>query len=168
VAFVAALSQPQAIGGPFRLVDHRGAAFTEADLTGRPSLLFFGFTHCPDICPTTLSDVTRLLEALGRDADAINAVFVTVDPARDTPDLLNAYLASFHPRLVALTGPAAAVEAMLQGYRVYARQVPLGGGGYTMDHTAAVYLLDRQGRFRGRFDVSRPADAALADLRRYL
>lgn len=158
---------PSAIGGAFRLVDQNGAVVTEDDLKGKPSLIFFGFTHCPDICPTALFDMTQVYKALGSEGDRLAAFFVTVDPERDTPDILKEYLSSFDPRLRGLTGDPAAVAAMEKAYRVYSKKVPLDDGGYTMDHTALVYLMDKQGRFVAPFNMKRkPADSA-AELRRY-
>lgn len=156
------------VGGPFRLTDHNGRTVTDQDLKGRPFLVFFGFTHCPDVCPTTLFEVSEILRALGADGDRVRALFVTVDPERDTPEKLKDYLSSFDPRLIGVTGDDAAVKAVEKAYRVYAKKVPLDGGGYTMDHTAIVYLMDKDGRFVAPFNMKRrPAEAA-ADLRRYL
>lgn len=158
---------PSAIGGPFRLVDHNGQAVTDTDLKGKPFLVFFGFTHCPDICPTTLFEVSEILGKLGDDASRTNALFVTVDPERDTQDKLKDYLSSFHPRLRALTGAAAAVAGMEKTYRVYSKKVPLEGGGYTMDHTALVYLMDKEGHFVAPFNMKRKPEDAAAELRKY-
>jgi protein SCO1/2 len=157
-----------AIGGPFRLVDQAGGEITEADLRGKPSLVFFGFTHCPDVCPTALFDMSEVLTRLGPDAGKVNVLFVTVDPERDTPAQLKEYLSSFDPHLKGLTGEPAAVADMLRAYRVYAKKVPLDGGGYTMDHTALVYLMDKEGRFVAPFNLKRRPEEAAADLRRYL
>jgi protein SCO1 len=156
-----------AIGGPFRLTDQDGRTVTDQDLKGHPFLVFFGFTHCPDVCPTTLFEVSEVLRALGPDADKVNALFVSVDPERDTPDKLKDYLGSFDPHLRGLTGQPPAIEAMTKAYRVYVKKVPQEDG-YTMDHTAIVYLMDKDGRFVAPFSLKRrPADAA-ADLKRYL
>ncbi|MGD9924895.1 MAG: SCO family protein [Pseudorhodoplanes sp.] len=159
---------PSAIGGPFRLVDQNGAVVTQDDLKGKPSLIFFGFTHCPDICPTALFDMTQVYKALGRDGDKLRAFFVTVDPERDTPEILKEYLSSFDPRLRGLTGDTAAVAAMEKAYRVYSKKVPLEAGGYTMDHTALVYLMDKEGRFVAPFNLKRKPEAAATELKRYL
>jgi protein SCO1/2 len=167
-AAIETMTKPSAVGGPFRLVDQNGTLVTEADLKGRPSLLFFGFTHCPDICPTALFEVTQVLEQLGPDAARIGVYFVTVDPERDTPALLKTYLQSFHPTIRGLSGDAAATEQIVRAYRVYARKVPLEKGGYTMDHTAVVYLMDRNGAFVAPFNLKREPSAAASDLRRYL
>jgi protein SCO1/2 len=162
------IATPSAIGGPFKLVDQNGQAVTENALKGKPSLIFFGFTHCPDICPTALFDMSELYKALGRDGDKVGAYFVTVDPERDTPDVLKEYLSSFDPRLRGLTGDPAAVAAMEKGYRVYSKKVPLDGGGYTMDHTALVYLMNKDGQFIAPFNLKRKPEEAAADLKRYL
>jgi protein SCO1/2 len=159
---------PSSIGGPFRLVDHNGETVTDAELKGKPFLIFFGFTHCPDICPTTLFEVSEILGKLGKDADRVNALFVTVDPERDTKEKLKDYLSSFHPRLRALTGDTASIAAVEKAYRVYSKKVPLDGGGYTMDHTALVYLMDKEGRFVAPFNMKLKPDEAAAELRKYL
>jgi protein SCO1/2 len=160
--------QIAAIGGPFKLVDQNGQIVTDEDLKGRPFLVFFGFTHCPDVCPTTLFEVSEILRALGPDADRTRALFITVDPERDTPAVMKDYLSSFDPHLSGLTGNAAEIAAVAKAYRVYFKKVPLEQGGYTMDHTAIVYLMDKDARFVSPFNLKRPTDAAAADLRRYL
>lgn len=151
---------PSAIGGPFRLAGTNGKTITEADLKGKPSLIFFGFTNCPDVCPTALAEVSAVFDKLGPRAN-VAAYFVTVDPERDTVEKLKDYLGSFDPRIVGLVGEAEALRQMQKDYRVYAKKVPLEGGGYTMDHTAIVYLMDKQGRFVNVFNLNRePADSA--------
>ena len=162
------IATPSAIGGPFKLVDQNGQAVTEQALKGKPSLIFFGFTHCPDVCPTALFDMSELYKALGRDGDKVGAYFVTVDPERDTPAVLKEYLSSFDPRLRGLTGDPAAVASMEKAYRVYSKKVPLDAGGYTMDHTALVYLMDKDGQFIAPFNLKRKPEEAAADLKRYL
>jgi protein SCO1/2 len=156
------------VGGPFRLVDGNGATVTDQDLKGKPFLVFFGFTHCPDVCPTTLFEVSEVFRRLGPEGDKASALFITVDPERDTPTVMKDYLANFDARLRGLTGDPAAIEDVVKAYRVYAKRVPLDGGGYTMDHTALVYLMDKQGQFVAPFNVKRGADAAAAELRKYL
>ncbi len=160
--------QPSAIGGPFQLVDQDGKPVTEAALKGKPSLIFFGFTHCPDICPPALFDISQVYKAMGKDGDRVAAYFVSVDPERDTPEILKEYLSSFDPRVRGLTGDPAAVAAMEQAYRVYSKKIPLEAGGYTMDHTALVYLMDKEGRFVAPFNMKRKPEDAAAELRRYL
>ena len=160
--------QIAAVGGPFKLIDQNGKAVSDQDLKGRPFLVFFGFTHCPDVCPTTLFDVSEMLRALGPDADRTRALFITVDPERDTPAVIKDYLSSFDPHLAGLTGDPAAIATVAKAYRVYYKKVPLDGGEYTMDHTAIVYLMDKEGRFVSPFSLKRGTEAAAADLRRYL
>jgi len=157
-----------AIGGPFRLTDQNGKAITDQDLKGKPFLVFFGFTHCPEVCPTALFDMSEIFTKLGPDADKINALFVTVDPERDTPAVLKDYLSSFDPRIIGVTGDEAAVAAAEKSYRVYAKKVPTDGGGYTMDHTAIVYLMNKDGRFVAPFNMKRRPEEAAAELKRYL
>ena len=157
-----------AIGGPFKLIDQNGKTITDADIKGRPFLVFFGYTRCPDVCPTTLFDVSEVMRALGKDADRTGALFITVDPERDTPGVIKDYLSSFDPHLRGATGDRAAVDAVEKAYRVYAKKVPTESGGYTMDHTALVYLMDKQGRFVAPFSLKRRPEDAAADLRRYL
>jgi protein SCO1/2 len=159
--------QIAAIGGPFKLTDQNGKVFTDQDLKGRPFLVFFGFTHCPDVCPTALFEVSEILRKLGPDADRTRALFITVDPERDTPAVIKDYLSSFDPHLIGLTGDAAAIAAVAKAYRVYFKKVPLDQGGYTMDHTAIVYLMDKEGRFVAPFSLKRTSDAAAADLRKH-
>jgi protein SCO1/2 len=160
--------QTVSIGGPFSLIDQDGKAFSDKDLKGKSFLVFFGFTHCPDICPTTLFEISEVLRKLGPQADRTAALFVTVDPERDTPETMRSYLASFDPHIRGLTGDSAAVDAVAKAYRAYYKKVPLEGGDYTMDHTAVVYLMDKDGRFVAPFNMRRTADAAAADLRQHL
>ncbi len=162
------VAAPASIGGPFQLTDQNGKSVTEKSLQGKPSIMFFGFTHCPDICPTALFEMSEILKAMGKDGDRINAVFVSVDPERDTPDAMKNYLGSFDPRLVGLTGDPAAVAKMTSSYRVYAKKVPLKDGDYTMDHTALIYLMDRNGKFLAPFNIKRSPGEAATDLKRYL
>ena len=157
-----------AIGGPLDLEDQNGRPFGDAQMKGHPFLVFFGFTHCPDICPTTLSDMSLMMKALGSDADRAGVLFITVDPERDTAPVLKDYLSSFDPHLRGLTGTQAQVNAAIKEYRVYAKKVPLTDGDYTMDHTATVYLMDKDGRFVAPFNMKRTPEAEAADLRRYL
>ena len=156
-----------AVGGPFKLIDQNARPITEQDFKGQPFLVFFGFTHCPDVCPTTLFEVSEIFRALGPDAKNLRAMFVTVDPERDTPAVLKDYLASFDPRIVGVTGDEAAIAAAEKSYRVYAKKVPTDGG-YTMDHTAIVYLMSKDGRFVAPFNMKRRPDEAATDLKRYL
>jgi protein SCO1/2 len=153
------------IGGPFALTDHRGRAVTEADFRGKPVAVFFGFTYCPDVCPTTLGEMTGLIEALGPAADRLHWLFVSVDAERDTPGAMAAYLEAFDPRILGLSGTEAQVADAARAFRVYYRRVPLEGGGYTMDHSASVFLLDAAGRFAGTVDYKESEAVALEKLR---
>jgi protein SCO1 len=159
---------PAAIGGPFQLTDQAGQTVTEKSMQGRPSLIFFGFTHCPDVCPTTLFEISEVLKAMGKDADRVNAYYISVDPERDTQAAMKEYLSSFDPRLQGLTGNTAEIAKVLSEYRVYAKKVPLKDGDYTMDHTALVYLMDRDGKFVSPFNINRKPEDAASDLKRYL
>jgi protein SCO1 len=159
---------PAAIGGPFQLTDQAGQAVTELNLKGKPTLIFFGFTHCPDVCPTSLFEISEVLKAMGTDADKVNAWFVSVDPERDTAAAMKDYLSSFDPHLKGLTGEPQAVAKVISAYRVYARKVPLKDGDYTMDHTALIYLMDRDGHFVAPFNLKRTPEEAAKDLKRYL
>ncbi|WP_291849627.1 SCO family protein [Bradyrhizobium sp.] len=162
------VTAPASIGGPFQLTDQAGQTVTEQNLKGKPTLIFFGFTHCPDVCPTALFEISEVLKAMGKDADRVNAYFVSVDPERDTVATMKDYLSSFDPRLKGLTGEPQAVAKLLSAYRVYAKKVPLKDGNYTMDHTALIYLMDRNGQFIAPFNLKRTPEEAARDLKRHL
>jgi protein SCO1/2 len=153
------------IGGPFNLIDQKGAPVTESALQGHPSVLFFGYTYCPDVCPTTLADMTVWLGNLGPAADKLKVYFVTVDPERDTQAQMASYLEAFDPRIEGLTGTRPAIDQMLKEFRVYSRKVG-DGPNYTMDHTASVYLLDSKGQFVGTVDYQENTDTVMAKLKR--
>ena len=141
------------IGGPFVLVDHTGAERTEADLKGRHALIYFGYTFCPDVCPTALADMLIALDELGSDAERVQPVFITIDPDRDTPAVLKGYIPNFHPRLIGLSGSAAQVSRAARAYRVYYAKVddPNAGENYLMDHSSVIYLMDPDGRYLTHF-----------------
>jgi protein SCO1/2 len=160
------------VGGPFSLVDHTGRRVTDRDYRGRYMLVFFGFTHCPDICPSGLSVMATTLDKLGADADKVAPLFVTIDPERDTPAKLAEYVASFSPRIIGLSGSREDVSAVVKAYRVYAKKVASGGGGdpgaYTMDHSTIAYLMGPDGAYRTFFpDLSKP-DQLAAEIRRQI
>jgi len=140
-----------AIGGSFRLTDQNGKTVTDADLKGKWSLVYFGYTHCPDACPTALNDISIALEDLGTKRDAVRPVFITVDPERDTPDALKAYVTSFDAPILALTGTPEQVAQAAKGYRVYYAKHPEAGGEYSMDHSSVIYVMDPEGRFTASF-----------------
>ena len=150
-----------AIGGPFRLVDQNGKAVTDADLKGKWSLIYFGYTHCPDACPTTLNEIAIALDDLGPKRDAVRPVFITVDPERDTPEVLKSYVTSFDAPILALTGTPEAVAQAAKDYRVYYAKHPEPGGDYSMDHSSVIYVMDPEGRFTATFTPeSSPEDIA--------
>lgn len=157
-----------AIGGPFSLVDQRGEPVTERTFQGKPTLYFFGFTHCPDVCPTALFEMTERLRELGPDGDRINVVFVSVDPERDTPAQLALYLQSFDPRITGLSGTREAVDAIVKAYKIFVRRVPLEGGDYTLDHTASTFGADAKGRVRLLIGHSEERASALGKIRRLI
>jgi protein SCO1 len=165
---VSKVAQPAAIGGPFQLTDQNGKAVTDKNLKGKPTLIFFGYTHCPDVCPTSLFEISEVLRAMGKDADKVNAVFISVDPERDTPAAMKDYLSSFDPHLEGLSGDPAETAKVITSYRVYAKKVPTKDGDYTMDHTALIYLMDRDGRFVSPFNLKRTPEEAAVELKRYL
>ncbi|MDK9695647.1 MAG: SCO family protein [Siculibacillus sp.] len=156
------------IGGPFALLDQKRRPFTERELEGMPTAMFFGYTFCPDVCPTTLLEATAWMTELGADGDKLRVVFVSVDPERDTPEKLDAYLASFDSRFIGLSGSREETDRIVKAYRVFARKVEGKGGDYTMDHTAAIYLLDAKGRFVGVINFQEQTDKALAKIRQLL
>ena len=150
----------------FQLTTQTGKKFTERDLLGKPHLVFFGFTHCPDICPTTLAELTVLMEKLGPDADKLLPIMISVDPERDTQAILKAYLSSFDRRIVALTGSRQEINKAIAAFKAFARRVPIGDGDYTMDHTAGVLLREADGSMGGVLDLHESEDVRLEKLRR--
>jgi protein SCO1/2 len=136
------------IGGPIRLTDQDGKAFDSASLDGKPYAVFFGFTNCPDACPTTLNEMARVEDEIGAPAKDFTTLFVTVDPERDTPAVLKEYLTNFGGKTIALSGTPEQVAQVAKEYRVYYKKVPTSDGGYTMDHTAVLYLMGPKGEFR--------------------
>jgi protein SCO1/2 len=159
--------QTALVGGPFTMTTSDGRTVSDADFKGEPFLVFFGYTHCPDVCPTSLFALSQVLKALGPETK-LKVLFVTVDPERDTPAVMKDYLSAFDPHIIGLSGTPAQTQAMEQAYRVYAQKVPGQGGEYTMDHTAIVYLMDKTGRFISAFNPDRPAKTAAAELEKYL
>lgn len=153
------------VGGPFSLTDMNGRAVTEATFAGRPHVFFFGYTHCPDVCPTTLGEYAALKQQLGADANKVELIFVTVDPERDTPAVLKDYLSSFGDIVLGLTGTRPQTDAIIAAFRVYAKKVPADDGDYTMDHTAASFMFDRNGRFRGTIGYQEDQASALQKLK---
>src|SRR3546814_481801 len=140
------------IGGSFSLVDGEGRARTDEDFRGELMFVYFGFTFCPDVCPTELQAMGQALDRLGSDAEQVQPIFITIDPERDTPEIVGQYVKSFHPRMVGLTGSPEQVAAAAKAYRVYYRKATVeGSSDYLMDHSSIVYLMDRQGKFLTHF-----------------
>lgn len=156
------------IGGPFTLTTHAGETQSDADLKGTLFAVFFGITHCPEVCPTTLWEMSEALATLDDDADNLKVLFVSVDPERDTQELLALYLQSFDPRIVGLTGSAEDIRAVGQQYRAYWRAVPLEGGDYTIDHTASIFLMDGAGAFIGTISYGEAMEERLEKLRKLI
>lgn len=155
------------VGGPFTLTDQNGRIVTADTFKGQPFLVFFGYTHCPDVCPTTLSDMTQVLQSLGTSKPA-HAIFITVDPERDTSAVLKDYLSSFDPRITGLTGTPEAIAAVEKAYRVYAKKGPSENGGYAMDHTSLVYLMDKDGQFAEAFNLQQSPQKAAAEFSAFM
>jgi len=159
---------PSAIGGPFKLIGDDGKPLTDTDMKGKPYLVFFGYTHCPDVCPTTLFEMSEALRAMGEDADRAAGLFITVDPERDTPAVMKDYLSNFDPHLIGATGDPKEISKVAHEFRVYSKKHPLENGDYSMDHSAVVYLMDKHGRFVAPFNLKRSPQAAAEELRKYL
>lgn len=150
----------------FRLIDHEGQNVGPETLIGQPSLVFFGFTFCPDVCPTTLSDISDWLDALGEDADRLNVVFITVDPERDTVQSMAEYVGYFHPVIRGWTGAPEEIAEAASGFRARYEKVATDGGDYTMNHTASVFLFNANGRFVSTVDYHEPREFAVPKIRR--
>jgi len=155
-----------AIGGPFQLTRSDGRRVTEADFRGKPTAIFFGFTFCPEVCPTTLYELSGLIKDLGPDADKMNFAFVSVDWGRDGPKELASYTSAFDSRIQGLSGTEAEIETVTKAYRVYYKRVPVEGGDYTIDHTASVYLMDKDGQFVGTLAYGEARSTMLEKLKR--
>ncbi len=155
-------------GDPFQLVDQRGQAITQQAMRGKPSVVFFGFTHCPEVCPTTLFELDGWLKTVDPQGGKLGAFFVTVDPERDTPEVMNQYVSNVSQRITGISGAPDKVMAMVKSFRVYAKKVPVDekdpNGDYTMDHTASVFLLDSAGRFKGTIAYGENPDVAVKKL----
>lgn len=159
-------------GGPFELTDHNGRTVTDGTFRDRFTLLYFGYTFCPDLCPTNLLTMAQALEALGPEGKRVQPLFVTVDPERDDPAALRDYMAHFGPRFLALRGTPAQTRAVLKAWRIHRRKVPAGAGAdaddYLVDHATLTFLMGPDGRFRTLFPHDTPAEKMTATLRRYL
>ena len=156
------------VGGPFTALRADGRKITHEDMKGRPHVLFFGFTHCPDVCPTTLYEATLWLKGLGEQGDELDVYFVSVDPERDTPEVLSDYLSAFDKRIEGITGTPEQIATMTKAWRVFAEKAALEDDDYTMNHTATTYLMDSKGDFFGTIAYGENAEAAQAKLKRLL
>ena len=156
------------IGGPFSLAAARGGVVDSASLRGKPHAIFFGFTHCPEVCPTALYEMSTLLEKLGEEAADFRVFFITVDPERDTPEMMRDYIANFDPRIEALVPRPDQLPKLAADFRVHYAKGPTSGGGYTMDHTASVFLMDANGQFAGTIAYNEAANMREAKLRALL
>lgn len=158
-------AQAPVLGAAFELLDQDGAVITESAFAGRPTALFFGFTQCPEICPVSLFEVSSLMDELGSAKKDLQAFFISVDPARDSPAVIRGYLAPFSDNIGGITGDEAGITALAKSWGVYIEKVPLDDGDYTVDHTASVYLVDRKGRFRGTIAYRENRQTALEKMR---
>ena len=152
------------VGAPFSLIEANGEPITEAAFAGRPTVLFFGFTYCPEVCPVSLFQVSTLLDEMGDEKRDLQAFFISVDPERDTPESLESYISPFAHNIRGITGDVAGIEALAQAWSIHVEKVPLDDGDYTVDHTASMILLDRHGNFRGTFDHTDPSALQLEKL----
>jgi protein SCO1 len=153
------------ISKPIKMTSHKGQPFTEKDIVGKPTLIFFGFLSCPDVCPTTLNDISGWLEALGSDADRLNTVYVSVDPARDTPQLMADYLSSFDHRIVGVTGSESELQKLTKALGVFYSKEATSENDYTMNHTASVLLLDTNGSLARTIDYHEKRSIAVKKIR---
>jgi len=156
------------IGGAFALIDQNGAHRTDTDFLGQFMLVYFGFTYCPDVCPTDLLQMGLAVDQLGPGGDAVQPIFITVDPERDTPEHLKEYLAMFHPRFIGLSGDAAAIKEVARAYRVYYARAELAKSDYTIDHSAFIFLMGRKGEYLGFFPPGTSAELLAGTLRPFI
>lgn len=159
---------PGAIGAPFVLIDANGETFSSASLRGRPQAIFFGYTHCPDVCPTALLDISQALKTLKAEGDDLAVIFISVDPERDTPEVMKHYVETIDPRFIGLTGQEADIARVAKSFRVFYRQLPGEGGSYAVDHSAITYLIGRDGRLANGILPGDTQEAIVAKLRKLL
>lgn len=155
-------------GGPFKLVDTKGQTVTDQTLKGKPYAIFFGFTRCPDVCPTTMARMELLHKKLGTQAAKMNVVFVSVDPEHDKREDIASFLSMFDAPVIGLTGDPAELKRMEKSFKIYVERVPLPNGDYTIDHTARILLFDRDGQFADTMDAKEPEDQAVKRLSRLI
>jgi len=153
------------VGGPFTLIDQDGNKRSSTDFHGKYQLIYFGYSFCPDVCPTTLGVISQALDKMGVDQNRIVPIFITIDPDRDSPKVLKSYMAAFGPRFVGLTGSQAQITAVEKEYRVYAKKTPLAAGGYGMDHSSVIYLMGADGRLVTFYDELISPDELEKDLK---
>ena len=154
------------LGTDFTLVDHNGDTITQAAFAGRPTMVFFGFTHCPEVCPTTLYEMAGWFNALGDQGKDLQAFFISVDPERDTPEVMKSYAEALTDRVTGITGDPDEIAKVIAAWHVYAAKIPTDDGNYTMDHTASVFLIDENGAFKGTIAYGENPETAIAKLRR--
>ena len=165
---VAGTALANAIGGPFQLIDQNGKPVSDVELKGKWQLVFFGYTHCPDTCPTALNEISLALDQLGKKRQDVEVVFITVDPDRDTPDVLKSYVQSFDAPIIALTGSPEAIKQAAKAYRVFYAKHPRPDGDYDMDHSAVIYVMNPEGRFTATFTPDSTADAIAQRLQKLI
>ncbi len=161
-------ADPTALGGPFSLVDHTGRPVTDQDYRGKFMLVFFGYTMCPDICPTTLLDITTVMEKLGDDAQRVQPLFISVDPERDTPEVLASYLSSFHPQIIGLTGTPQEIHRAATAYKTFYAKFVTEGKDYSIDHSAYVYLMGPDGGYLTHFAFGATSASMTNDIRDFI
>lgn len=154
------------LGTDFTLVDHNGDPITQEAFAGRPTMVFFGFTHCPEVCPTTLYEMAGWFEALGDEGRDLQAFFISVDPERDTPEIMKNYAEAMTDRVTGITGDPDEIAKVIAAWHVYAAKIPTDDGDYTMDHTASVFLIDEGGAFKGTIAYGENPETAIAKLKR--
>lgn len=155
-------------GGALKLVTMNGDRFTERDLRATPSAVFFGFTHCPEVCPTTLYELDGLMNDLGSDRERLRVYYITVDPARDTTEVMKTYVSNVSAHIMGISGTEKEIANAIKSYKIYAAKIPLDDGDYTMDHTASIFLLEKGGRFSDIIKYQEEHEVALEKLRRLL
>jgi protein SCO1/2 len=158
------------LGGAFTLTDQSGKTITEKDLLGKYTLVFFGFTNCPDVCPTTLMEISQVMESLGEKGKELLPVFISVDAGGDTPETMKSYLSNFNPAIIGLTGTEEQIKQVTTAYKVYYAKVdqPNSTSGYTMDHSAFIYFMDRDGKYITHLNYKDPAEKIISTLKPYL
>lgn len=155
-------------GGTYSLVDHTGQPVDQTMFDGHPSMLFFGFTHCPEVCPTTMAEMQYWFEQLGDEAEDLKGYFVTIDPEKDTPEIIGGYVNWVSPRMVGVTGSPEEIDKIITAWRIFAEKVPTSDGDYTMNHTASVFLLNDKGQFTSTISYGESAELALRKIRKLL